>query len=89
MDKRVTYIGLGALALAVVYFSVRKDKLKEVVDPTVEKKNFDHTRLPFSLRPPSKIADDQIFSKVPSKKNSMVGITAKPRMDKFAGYKTW
>ena len=69
MDKRMAYIGLAALGVAVVYYSFRKQKLKEVIDPTTEKKNFDYSRLPFSLRPPSKISDDQIFSKVPSKKN--------------------
>lgn len=88
MNNRLAYIGLGALALMVLYFSIRKDELKEVLDPTMQKKSFDQSKLPFSLRPPSKVGDNEVFSKVPAKRN-LVGLPSKPRMDVVAGYKTW
>jgi len=88
MKKQLPYLGLGALAFLVLYFSFRKEELREVVDPSMDKKSFDQSRLPFSLRPPSKISDGEVFSKVPAKRN-LVGLPSKPRMDIIAGYNTW
>lgn len=88
MNKRAVYVGFGAFTLLVLYFSFRREELREVVDPTMEKKSFDQSRLPFSLRPPAKIADNEVFSKVPAKRN-LVGLPSKPRMDIIAGYNTW
>ena len=83
MDKkRLIYLGLGALVLLVAYNSTRKIQLKEIVDPTVtDKKQFDSSFLPNTLKPPYMLAEGEEI-RTASIKKSITGISFKPRFDR-------
>jgi hypothetical protein len=84
MDKKkLLYIGLGALALLVIYSSLKKEALKEISEKREEdKKTFDATKLPESLKPPYKMMEGEVIKPTRPIKKSLIGLSLKPRFDR-------
>jgi hypothetical protein len=86
--KHLVSLGIIVLAGFVVYSSTRKEEIVEVIDPTVQKQasadgqqsSFDHSKLPFQLRPPTRLTEGEAIPQNIVKKN-IIGINLKPRMD--------
>jgi hypothetical protein len=86
--KHLVYLGVIVLAGLVVYSSTRKEEIVEVTDPTIQKQasadgqesTFNHSMLPFQLRPPTRLSEGEPIPQNIVKKN-VIGINLKPRMD--------
>ena len=86
--KHLVSLGIIVLSGLIVYCSTRKEEIVEVTDPTVQKQasadgqqsTFDHSMLPFQLRPPTRLTEGEAIPQNVVKKN-IIGINLKPRMD--------
>ena len=87
--KHLVSLGIIVLAGFIVYSSTRKEEIVEVTDPTTVQKqasadgqqsSFDHSMLPFQLRPPTRLTEGEAIPQNIVKKN-IIGINLKPRMD--------
>ena len=86
--KHLVSFGIIVLAGLIVYNSTRKEEIVEVTDPTTVQKqsadgqqsSFDHSMLPFQLRPPTRLTEGEAIPQNIVKKN-IIGINLKPRMD--------
>jgi hypothetical protein len=83
MDKKkLLYLGLGALALLVIYSSLKKDSLEEISEQQQDKKTFDSSKLPESLKPPYKMMEGEVIKPTRPIKKSLIGLSLKPRFDR-------
>jgi hypothetical protein len=79
--EKLIYVGAGILIFLVVINSTRKVVLKEVVQESATK-SFSSSSLPFQLRPPSKLDENQpLPSKKLMKNLSFNSMSIKPRLD--------
>jgi hypothetical protein len=79
--EKLIYVGAGILIFLVVINSTRKVVLKEVVQESATK-SFSSSSLPFQLRPPSKLDENQPLPSKKLKKNlSFNSMSIKPRLD--------
>ena len=79
--EKLIYVGAGILIFLVVINSTRKVVLKEVVQESATK-SFSSSSLPFQLRPPVRLDNNEPLPSKKLKKNlSFNSMTIKPRLD--------
>lgn len=79
--EKLIYVGAGILIFLVVVNSTKKVVLKEVQAPS-ETKSFSSSSLPFQLRPPVRLDDNEPLPSKKIKKNlSFNSMVIKPRLD--------
>jgi hypothetical protein len=79
--EKLIYVGAGILIFLVVVNSTRKVVLKEVVQESTTK-SFSSSSLPFQLRPPVRLDNNEPLPSKKLKKNlSFNSMTIKPRLD--------
>jgi hypothetical protein len=79
--EKLIYVGAGILIFLVVVNSTRKVVLKEVVQESATK-SFSSSSLPFQLRPPVRLDNNEPLPSKKLKKNlSFNSMTIKPRLD--------
>lgn len=80
--EKLIYVGAGILIFLVVVNSTRKVVLKEVVQESSTTKSFSSSSLPFQLRPPKRLDDNEPLPSKRIKKNlSFNSMVIKPRLD--------
>ena len=68
LDREQTiYVGVGVFLFLVLVCSTRKVQLKEVYSESANK-SFDNSKLPFSLKPPYRLAEGEPLPKTTAKK---------------------
>jgi len=79
--EKLIYVGAGILIFLVVVNSTKKVVLKEVVQESATK-SFSSSSLPFQLRPPKRLDENEpLPSKMIKKKLSFNSMVIKPRLD--------
>ena len=81
LDKRLVYVGLGALALLIAYHSTKRMELKEVQDPSTDTKNFDSSSLPFSIQPPKRLSEGEPIPTPAQRPSHLNMLGLAPRFD--------
>lgn len=81
LDKRLVYVGIGALALLIAYNSTKGMELKEVQDPSMETKNFDSSSLPHSIQPPKRLSEGEPIPTPAQRPSHLNMLGLSPRFD--------
>jgi hypothetical protein len=81
LDKqKLMYLGAGVLLLLIIVNSTKPLPLKEVQEEPGNK-NFDSNSLPITLKPPTRLSDNEPLPTSNLPKKNFFNIAFKPRFD--------
>ena len=80
--KHIFLLGLVTLGVLIYINTNKKFDMVEVEEPASEKKSFDSSTLPLTLKPPTRLGDGEPLPPNTIKKNFSNVFNLKPRLDR-------